>query len=253
MIGIESRIPYNGHSIWFQPMKSISVHLPKVRIRLTTLGLMCAATLISLVLFRLRTLLSGSIDYAFLVWNLFLAWIPLGLAYAISTYTGRRRSPLMFSLPAIMLLWLIFFPNAPYLLTDFQHLGIPRSGVPLWFDTLLLIWFAWTGLLIGLVSLFLMHGFVRREFGRLVGWFFVTGVGFLTGLGIYIGRFLRWNSWDLFLDPLVRMSDFMYYASHPSMRSIMFIGAFSAFFLFSYISLYTFGYLVQEQILEEMK
>ena len=94
---------------------------------------------------------------------------------------------------------------------------------------------------------------IRREFGRLVGWFFVMVVGFLSGLGIYIGRFLRWNSWDLLLDPLVRISDFMYYASHPSMRSILFIGTFSTFFLFSYISLYTFGFLVQEQILEDVK
>lgn len=214
---------------------------------------MFAATLISLVLFRVRTILSGSIEYAFLVWNLFLAWIPLGSAYLISMSADRRRSTLMVSLPAVLLLWLVFFPNAPYILTDLQHLGVPRSGIPLWFDTLLLIWFAWTGLSLGLVALFLMHGMIRREFGRLVGWFFVMVVGFLSGLGIYIGRFLRWNSWDLLLDPLVRISDFMYYASHPSMRSILFIGTFSTFFLFSYISLYTFGFLVQEQILEDVK
>jgi uncharacterized membrane protein len=152
--------------------------------------------------------------------------------------------------------WLVFFPNAPYILTDLQHLGNPKPDVPLWFDMLLIIWFAWTGLLLGLVSLFLMHGIVIREFGRVTGWGFVLAVGVLSSLGVYIGRFLRWNSWDLFLQPLVRISDLMYYAAHPSMRSILFIGGFSAFFLFIYIMLYTFGLFFKEQarqVFEEVK
>jgi uncharacterized membrane protein len=155
-----------------------------------------------------------------------------------------------------ILLWLLFFPNAPYILTDLLHLAHPRPDVPLWFDMLLIIWFAWTGLLLGLVSLFLMHGIVIREFGRVIGWGFVLAVGILSGLGVYIGRFLRWNSWDLLLQPLVRISDLMYYAAHPSMQSIIFIGGFSAFFLTLYVTLYTLGLLFQEQakrVFEEVK
>ena len=86
------------------------------------------------------------------------------------------------------MLWLLFFPNAPYILTDLQHLGHPKPGVPVWFDVLLLMWFAWTGLLLGMVSLFLMQDIVRREFGRITGWLFVFAVGILASLGIYIGQ-----------------------------------------------------------------
>jgi len=150
-------------------------------------------------------------------------------------------------IPLAAFFWLLFFPNAPYILTDLQHLGYPKENIPLWFDMLLLIWFAWTGLLLGVVSMFMMQDIVRRQFGRLAGWGFVFAAGVLCSLGIYIGRFLRWNSWDMFFNPLERLHDFMYYASHPSLQSIVFISVFSAFFIFFYITLYAFGLLLQEQ------
>jgi uncharacterized membrane protein len=227
-------------------MKTMQNFLQPIKFRLAIIGLLCGATMVSLVLFRVRTILSGSSDYAFLIWNIFLAWIPLGIAYTASALAQKRRF-LLFTIPAGAVLWLIFFPNAPYILTDLLHLGRMVRDVPLWFDVLLLIWFSWTGLLLGLVSLFFMHSLVTRELGRFMGWAFVLMVGLLTGLGIYIGRFLRWNSWDLFFQPLERFTEFMYYATHPSMRAIMFISTFSLFFLFVYITLYAFGLLFHEQ------
>ncbi len=236
-------------------LKKLHKTLRPVKFRLTVLGLLCGATLCSLLLFRIRTVISGSLEYIFLVWNIFLAWIPLGIAYLALIFSGKRRFVYLV-IPLATLLWLLFFPNAPYILTDLLHLAHPRPDIPLWFDMLLIIWFAWTGLLLGLVSLFLMHGIVIRELGRVTGWAFVLTVGVLCSLGIYIGRFLRWNSWDLLLHPLVRMSNLMYYATHPSMQSILFIGAFSTFFIFIYVTLYAFGLSFQEQarqVLEEVK
>ena len=227
-------------------MKRIHDSLQPFKFRLTIFGLLCGATMASLVLFRIRTVLSGSYDFAFLIWNIFLAWIPLGIAYTASVFAQRRRF-LLLTIPFAVVLWLIFFPNAPYILTDLLHLGRMGPDVPVWFDMLLLIWFAWTGLLLGLVSLFLMHSIVIRELGRITGWAFVLTVGVLSSLGIYIGRFLRWNSWDLFFQPLERFTEFMYYATHPSMRSIIFISTFAIFFLFVYVTLYAFGLLFQEQ------
>lgn len=217
------------------------------KFRLTLFALLLGATLISLTLFRVRTVLSGSLDYVFLVWNLFLAWIPLGLAQLATTLSERRRFVLL-ALPLFAMLWLLFFPNAPYILTDLLHLGYPKHGVPLWFDVLLLLWFAWTGLLLGTVSLFLMQDIVRRKFGRIAGWLFVVSVGVLGSLGIYIGRFLRWNSWDLLFNPLSRLTEFLYYAANPSLQSIVFISVFSAFFLFFYVTIYAFGLLLQERL-----
>jgi len=227
-------------------MKKLYEHVQPYKFRLTVFALLCGATLLSLILFRVRTILSGSLDYVFLVGNIFLAWIPLGLAHTATTLSWKRKY-IMLSLPFAAGLWLLFFPNAPYILTDLQHLGNPKPGIPVWFDVLLIIWFAWTGLLLGMVSLFLMQDIVRREFGRVAGWLFVFAVGILGSLGIYIGRFLRWNSWDLFFNPLERLTDFLHYATHPSMQSIIFIGVFSTFFIFFYITIYAFGLLLQEQ------
>ncbi len=227
-------------------MKKLYDHVQPFKFRLTVFALLCGATLLSLLLFRLRFELSGTLDYVFLVGNIFLAWIPLGFAHLATTFAWRRRYVLL-SLPIAATLWLLFFPNAPYILTDLQHLGYPRPGIPVWFDVLLIIWFAWTGLLLGMVSLFLMQDIVRREFGGIVGWLFVFAVGVLGSLGIYIGRFLRWNSWDLLFHPLGRFSEFIYYAMHPSMQSIIFIMVFSAFFIFFYVTIYAFGLLLHEQ------
>lgn len=217
-----------------------------VRFHLAIVGLLAGASFISVMLFRLRTLMSGSMDYIFLLWNLFLAWLPLIMAYAVSSFASRRRYVALTVLPAAAL-WLLFFPNAPYILTDLVHLRHPRPDVPLWFDTLLINWFAWTGLLLGIVSLFLMHNVVRKSFGRIAGWIFVFIVGTLCSVGIYIGRFLRWNSWDVIFHPAARLGDILRYAANPSLQSIVFIAVFSALFIFIYISTYSFGLLLQEQ------
>ncbi|MBL8050376.1 MAG: DUF1361 domain-containing protein, partial [Anaerolineales bacterium] len=197
-------------------------------------------------LFRFRTILSGSDEYAFLLWNIFLAWIPLGMAYAAESFSWNRKT-LIFAMPFAALLWLLFFPNAPYILTDLLHLRYPKEIVPLWFDVLLILWFSWTGLSLGIISLFMMQNIVRREFGRVTGWLFVLSVGFLTSLGIYIGRFLRWNSWDVLFNPHDRFIEFIYYSTNPSLQSIIFISVFSMLFIFIYVTIYTFGLLLQEQ------
>lgn len=227
-------------------MKKLYENMQPYKFRLTVFALLCGATLLSLLLFRVRVEMSGSLDYMFLIWNIFLAWIPLVFAHTATTFSWKRKYILL-TVPLIALLWLLFFPNAPYILTDLQHLSHPKPGVPVWFDVLLIMWFAWTGLLLGVVSLFLMQDIVRREFGRIVGWLFVCVVGVLGSLGIYVGRFLRWNSWDVIFNPLKLFSEFTYYAMHPSMRSIMFISVFAAFFVFFYITIYAFGLLLQEQ------
>jgi uncharacterized membrane protein len=144
-------------------------------------------------------------------------------------------------------LWLIFFPNAPYILTDFQHLAHQPGELPVWYDVMMLIWFAFTGLLLGMVSLFLMQEIVRREFGRWAGWAFVAAVTGLSSAGVYMGRFLRWNSWDILRDPTgIALYSFQR-VTDPSLQSIGFIGLFGAFFLFLYITLYTFGHLLLER------
>lgn len=140
----------------------------------------------------------GQPAFVFLGWNLFLAWVPFVLslcAAAVHSRGGPR--PLLWIFGAG---WLLFLPNAPYILTDFIHLG-RVGGAPLWFDTALIGTFAGTGLALGLASLLVVHTIVEARVGRVIGWAVVVGSLVLSAVGIYLGRFPRFNSWDVLTDP----------------------------------------------------
>ncbi len=154
-----------------------------------------SALCVSLVEFRSRY--RHDAFYRFLDWNLFLAWIPV--VFAVAAYECARRG---FGLIATALgvLWLLFFPNAPYMLTDFIHLH-ESPTTPLWYDGLMLSAFAWTALSLGFFSLYLMQSLLRRAGGPLASWLGVVAVLALGSLGVYIGRFIGFNSWDALLHP----------------------------------------------------
>ena len=145
-----------------------------------------------------RAAYSGNSYYEALVWNLFLAWIPFLLA--VRVYDGYPRGAGRAQLWAAGALWLVFFPNAPYIVTDFKYLR-EWTGAPIWFDVVLVSAAAWCGLLLGFISLYLMQAVVRRAIGTLNAWLFVLAVLALSSFGIYLGRFQRWNSWDVFTSP----------------------------------------------------
>ena len=100
----------------------------------------------------------------------------------------------------VWLAWFLFFPNAPYIVTDFVHLE-HRPPVPLWFDLMMIASFAWTGLCLGYLSLYLMQEVARARFGRWISWVFVVVMLALGSVGVYAGRVLRWNSWDVVRHP----------------------------------------------------
>ncbi len=210
-------------------------------------GMLGAASLASFGLWRWRESVTSDANYDYLAWNLFLAWIPFLIAYF--TYTFPLRRPWIFLLmPIAVILWLIFFPNAPYLLTDFIHLSYPnQQEIETWYDVLMLLWFSFTGLLLGVVSLFMMQEIIRREIGRWVGWGFVTIVTALGSIGVYVGRFLRWDSWDILHHPLWVARFILQQVGSPSSQAIVFTTIFGAFFLFLYLTLYAFGHLLLER------
>ena len=226
--------------------RRLLIYFSYSKYRLMMFILLASATVFSVAIWRVRSEYSGSERYAFLIWNLFLAWIPFIISYFTYTLTMNRKWVHLF-IPIAAFLWLIFFPNAPYILTDFQHLAYDSSDLPVWYDVMMLVWFAFTGVLLGMVSLFLMQEMVRREFGRFVGWVFVAAVTGLSAAGVYMGRFLRWNSWDILRNPTGIALYSFERVQDPSLQSIGFIGLFGAFFLFLYITLYTFGHLLVER------
>ncbi len=213
------------------------------RYEVAIFDLMVFASLVCVGLVAARVEYADSRRHISLIWNLFLAWIPLILAYLIYVLTWKKWA-LYFFLPFAVFLWLIFFPNAPYLLTDLQHLFM-TSGAPLWYDVVVMVWFSWTGLLLGLVSLYLMHDIILRLFGRKSGWAFVSLVSALSSFGVYLGRFARFNSWDLFNDPKEVAFTVLGLAIEPSKRLIAFTVLFAVFYLFVYLTLYAFAHLVQ--------
>ncbi|NOK32915.1 DUF1361 domain-containing protein [Corallococcus exercitus] len=157
------------------------------------------SSLLAVDLLALRLDWSERASFAFLSWNLFLAWAPYMLALVARALMlwGLARP---WTLAPLALGWLALFPNAPYLLTDFIHLR-QRPVVPLWFDAALLSLFAATGWMLGLLSLEVWKRWLEERWGRTAAWAFVTVTSLLCGYGIYLGRVERWNSWDVLTRP----------------------------------------------------
>lgn len=162
-------------------------------------ALLFASAALGVAMVFVRIHFSGTLSYTFLFWNLFLAVIPFGISsLLVRLYqpTGKTSAFVFYPLAG---LWLLFFPNAPYILTDLIHLR--PVMVPLWYDLLLLLSFAWTSLMFGFVSLSDMQQLVRQRFNTATGWLFVCAALLLGSFGVYLGRFLRWNSWDVLTEP----------------------------------------------------
>ena len=193
-----------------------------------------------------RVAYSDRTDHLGLIWNLFLAWIPFMLAYFAHAVSWRRIS-LYFIIPAIAFLWLIFFPNAPYMLTDLQDLSREPGGAPLWYDVIIVGWCSWTGTLLGIISLYLMQDIIVRTVNRAAGWIFVFAISGLSSFGMYIGRFVRLNSWDILQDPAETATEILGIVVDPSMRLAAFTLLYTFFFLFVFLLLYSFSHMVREQ------
>jgi uncharacterized membrane protein len=172
--------------------------------RLLVLAALGVATAVCIAAELVRERHYGAVDFRFLLWNLFLAWIPLLVALAVYDLYGRGVRLALLA-PAVAL-WLLFLPNAPYIVTDFVHLEAGAAS-PLWFDGLTLSAFAWTGMTLGFVSLYLMHAVVRDRLGARAGWVGATGALALASVGVFLGRFLQWNSWDMVVRPGQRLAE----------------------------------------------
>ena len=151
-------------------------------------------------LVALRVERTGSRYYIFLLWNLFLAGIPL-LASTGLRLANRLRSRSIIQV-GLFGFWLLFLPNAPYIMTDLLHLTA-KSPAPAWYDLALLLSCSGTGLLLGYLSLVDVHGIVARRFSPAIGWVIAVSSLVLSAFAIYLGRFLRWNSWDVITRPTI--------------------------------------------------
>ena len=179
--------------------------------RLSITILLSLLSLFSVSLSLFRVFYTGSLEFISLNWNLFLAFIPWLLSSIIILGNLRKNKIL---LPLLMVTWILFFPNSPYILTDLYHLG-HSSTAPVWFDLVLILSFALTGLLFGFISLLdiekILSGFLTKGKVILLTILYL----FLSGFGIYLGRFLRWNSWDVVTSPISLFSDIIHRFINP--------------------------------------
>ncbi len=158
------------------------------------------------------TAYTGHMVYFFLGWNLFLALIPYILTH-LPERTGLRSAsfiPLLLWFGA----WLLFIPNSFYILTDLYHLG-EMAHVPGWFDLLVLLSYAWVALVLGIVSVRQMEKALASRWRFISGPVFVYPVMFLNAWGVYLGRYLRFNSWDVVTSPFSLIQDITNLLLHP--------------------------------------
>lgn len=212
--------------------------------RLSILAVFTLTTLLSIMLVAFRVHYTSRITFVFLVWNTVLALIPYLISTLLVIYHDKLRTTLSLSLP--IMLWLCFFPNAPYILTDLFHLR-PRPDVPFWFDLALILFFAWNGLMLGYASLADIHLILNQRFNRFIGWAATLLFLILGGFGIYLGRYLRWNSWDVVSSPTGLIDDItsriLNPTGYPHTYGVTII--FSLFLILGYVLLQQFSRVYQ--------
>jgi len=196
------------------------------------------------VLLFFRMSFTASITYAFLLWNLFLAYIPYTISYFLQVKRHPRKTDIIWGLT-----WLFFLPNAPYIVTDFFHLH-QASLVPRWFDLLLLASFSLNGMLLYWLSMhhFLQHLRLKHAFNY--AWIMVFICSLLVGLGVYMGRFLRYNSWDLLHQPQRILNDLVDRLLHP-MQHLETWGFTLGFGLFYFLSFGLIHFLIDSISLQK--
>ncbi|MCL1927588.1 MAG: DUF1361 domain-containing protein [Treponema sp.] len=153
------------------------------------LSVFCFCTII------IRRFYTGYWGFIFLNWNLFLAFVPWALTSLSFIKPKIQRSAL--SIAILLIFWLLFFPNAPYIITDLFYLRAIKN-MPVWYDTLMFLSYAWAGMLFGFFSLWDIEQILGRKLPKPLVTFFSGFLLFVGSFGIYIGRYLRWNTWDLF-------------------------------------------------------
>jgi len=228
----------------------MSGHLiPDQRVRAAVVALIFASAL-GLAMLVGRAIVVERIELHFYVWNLTLAWLPLIFALGVYRLAGTR--PARWWLLALYgVLWFLFFPNAPYIVTDFLHLK-GRLAAPEWFDIVLMMSFAWIGLFLGYLSLMLMQEIVRVHKGKGWSWVFAVVMLALASFGIYLGRFARWNSWDVLVRPSRLAGDaFNRFDLHANPEMFHFMLTFFCFSLLSYTTLHALTHLRYRPEVEE--
>lgn len=156
------------------------------------------SSIIAICLLLLRVKITQSVYLLFLIWNLFLAFIPYFFSSYIKADLSLNRSN--FKNLIYISIWLLFIPNTFYLITDFVHLH-HENQFQFWFDFILLSSFIVAGFYLGILSIATLQQQIEFFYTKSISVLFTISISYLCGFGIYLGRILRFNSWDILSDP----------------------------------------------------
>lgn len=196
---------------------------------------------LSICLLAIRMGLTHERSYLFLVWNLFLAALPLLASTTLRFIHEFKRFNWIIVLP-ILAWWLAFLPNAPYILTDLFHLRY-QLAAPMWLDMLMILSFAWSGLVMAFISMRDVQSILAHRFSKSWSWVaMIIAIG-ASSFGIYIGRYLRWNTWDILSNPGQLINDIfgLIFNAHHNLGMVAMISGFSAFLLIAYLTITQLG------------
>jgi uncharacterized membrane protein len=178
---------------------------------LLALGL---ATAVSIGLLMADSIANRSFSQSYLLVNLILAWIPFGLALWLKQCLSHKLWSSWEAL-GVSVLWLIFLPNAFYMISDFIHLT-DIDIQQLLFNTVMFTSFIYIGVLLGFTSLYFVQQELVRRFSARTTTTMLGLLLFICSFAIYIGRDLRWNTWNVFTDPAGILFEVSARLLHPS-------------------------------------
>lgn len=209
-------------------MKALKTY---IQTQVKTLSVIVVALVFSATLLLVRIKLNKSFFFLFLIWNLFLATIP----YAITVYLNTKENLGKLTLSIWFMVWLAFLPNAPYIVTDFIHIRLGNEAL-LWLDVLVVLSFALSGLLLFYMSILDMQRLVKSKFEKFPIKITSQMILFLCGFGVYLGRFLRYNSWEIISRPHILFIDIlnMVMAPFQHYEAWFFTIGFGAFLMVGY-------------------
>lgn len=185
------------------------------------IAVLLLSSLVSLALLAIRIMSTGTMRLSFLAWNLVLAWLPLVLAWWLKRRLNERKHPIWQDM-VIGVAWLGFLPNSFYLITDLIHLQ--SSGeVGLLYDTAMITSYVINGLLLGYISLFIVHTILKRFVSRRTAYILTQLALLLSAFAIYLGRYLRWNTWDVVINPAGLLFDVSDRIINPGTHTLTFV------------------------------
>jgi uncharacterized membrane protein len=206
---------------------------------LKVLLVLCVSTAVSAGLFLARVLFTGTVQYWFMFWNLFLAWIPVLLAFWLRNRLTKTRW-LSWQNILITLLWLSFLPNSFYLISDLVHLQGRANEILQLYDVAMMVSIIANGLILGYMSLYVIHQELLKRLNSKLANTIIGLILLSCGFAIYLGRYLRWNTWDVLLNPAALLFDISERLIHPVLHIETYTITFTFFILIA--SIYAVGF-----------